>query len=85
MEALAIIIVLTYGALAGWVGKLFKGNNLELNASVLAGIFGGLIGYVVCAATGINSGQDWQGYVLTAAFGAFFLLTLLNMIIPKRI
>ena len=85
MEALAIIIVLTYGAIAGWAGKLFKGNALELTGSVIAGIFGGLIAYVVCAAIGINSGQEWQGYILTAAFGAFFFLTLLNMIIPKRI
>jgi uncharacterized membrane protein YeaQ/YmgE (transglycosylase-associated protein family) len=85
MEALAIIIVLTYGAIAGWAGKLFKGNSLELTGSVIAGILGGLIAYVICATVGINSGQDWKGYILTAAFGAFFFLTLLNMIIPKRI
>lgn len=85
MEALAMIIVLTYGAIAGWAARLFKGNALELTPSVIAGILGGLFAYVVCAATGINSGEGWQGYILTAAFGAFFLLTLLNIIIPKRI
>ena len=85
MEAVAMIIVLTYGAIAGWAGKLFKGNVLELTPSVLAGVFGGLMAYVVCSAMGINAAEGWLGYILTAAFGALFLLTILNMMIPKRI
>ena len=85
MEALAIIIVLTYGAIAGWIGKLFRVNSLKLTGSVIAGILGGLIAYLVSAKAGINSGEGWLGYILTAAFGAFFLLMLVNTIIPKRI
>ena len=85
MEALAMIIVLTYGAIAGWVGKLFRVNSLKLTGSVIAGILGGLIAYLVSVKAGINPGQGWLGYILTAGIGAFILLAILNLIIPRRI
>ena len=85
MEILAIIIILIYGALAGWLGKLFEGNSLELTGSVGVGIIGGFIAYLLFTKMGINSAGGWLGYILTAGIGACFLLALLNLFIPRRI
>ena len=85
MEILAIIITIIYGALAGWLAKLFKGNSLDLPASILVGIIGGFIAYLFFSTMGINSGGGWLGYILTAGTGACFLLALLNLFIPRRI
>lgn len=85
MEILAIVITIIYGALAGWLGKLLKGNSLDLTASVVVGIIGGIIAYLLFSPMGINSGGGWLGYILTAGTGAFFLLALLNLFIPRRI
>jgi uncharacterized membrane protein YeaQ/YmgE (transglycosylase-associated protein family) len=78
-------IVLAYGAIAGWIGKLFKINSLKLTGSVIAGISGSLISYFICTKVGINSGEGWLGYILTSGFGAFFLLAVINLTIPRRI
>lgn len=85
MEILAVIIILIYGALAGWLAKSFVGNSLELTGSVGVGIVGGLIAYLLFTKMGINEAGGWLGYILTAGMGACFLLALLNLFIPRRI
>lgn len=85
MEILAIIIIVIYGALAGWLGKLFAGNSLEFSGRVGVGIVGGFIAYLLFTKMGINEAGGWLGYILTACVGACFLLALLNLFISRRI
>lgn len=86
MEVFTVINTLLYGVLAGWLGgELFKGSALGLIANIAAGITGGFIVYWLFVKLGINLGGGWFGYILTACTGAFILLTLLNLFIPRRI
>ena len=85
MELLAVIITLIYGAIAGWLLQSFKNNNFGLTGSVIVGVIGGFIAYCVLFKMGINTSGCWLGYILGACFGALFLVSFLNLFIPRRI
>ena len=85
MELFAIIITLIYGAIAGWLLQAFKNNNFGLTGSVIVGVIGGFIAYCVLFKMGINASGWWLGYILGAGFGALFLVSFLNLFIPRRI
>lgn len=86
MEGQGILITLILGALAGWLGgQLFKGSGLGLIGNIVVGIIGGFVGYWLFGLLHISLGAGWLGYILTAGIGAAILLTVLNLLIPRRI
>ncbi len=85
MELLAIIITLIYGAIAGWLLQPFKNNNFGLTGSVIIGIIGGFISYLLLFKMGINTAGGWLGNILGAAFGALILMSILNLFISRRV
>lgn len=70
------------GALAGWIGSMFTGNNKSMGATanICVGIIGAFIGGLVMnliGGSGITGFNIWSLFV--AVIGAIILLCIINV------
>lgn len=80
-----IIIILIFGAVAGWLGSMiYQGSGLGLLGNIVVGIIGSLVGYWLLGKLGISLGTGWIGVIFTGAIGAIVILVLFNILFRKR-
>jgi uncharacterized membrane protein YeaQ/YmgE (transglycosylase-associated protein family) len=79
----SIIGWIILGALAGWIGSKFTGNDKQMGAlaNIIVGIIGAFIGGFLFSAIG---GSGFTGFNLWSLFvaiiGSVVLLTIINLI-----
>ena len=83
MGILSWIII---GALAGWIGSMFTGNDARMGAgsNILVGIIGGVIGgflFNLFGGVGITGFNIWS--LIVATVGSIVFLMIVNMFSRK--
>lgn len=77
MSLLAFLVV---GLIAGWLaGMIMRGGGMGLIGDIVVGGIGAVIGGYIFSALGVNSGDSWIGWILTALVGAVVLLFVVNL------
>jgi uncharacterized membrane protein YeaQ/YmgE (transglycosylase-associated protein family) len=77
MSLLAFLIV---GLIAGWLaGMIMRGRGMGLIGDIVVGGIGAVIGGYIFSALGVNSGDSWIGWIITALVGAVILLFVVNL------
>jgi len=86
MDAQALIIWLTVGAIAGWLaGMVVNGGGYGLIGDIIVGIVGGLIAGWLLPQIGIAIGGGFIAAIINAFIGAVILLiVLLSISIDQR-
>lgn len=77
MSLLAFLFV---GLIAGWLaGIIMRGGGMGVIVDIIVGVIGAVIGGYIFSALGVNSGESWIGWILTALVGAVILLAVVNL------
>ncbi|MFA5809668.1 MAG: GlsB/YeaQ/YmgE family stress response membrane protein [Thermoleophilia bacterium] len=77
MSLLAFLFV---GLIAGWLaGMIMRGGGMGVIADIIVGVIGAFIGGYIFSALGVNSGDSWIGWILTALAGSVVLLFVVNL------
>jgi uncharacterized membrane protein YeaQ/YmgE (transglycosylase-associated protein family) len=87
MDIQHILIVLLFGAIAGWLaGLIFRGSGYGLIGDIIIGILGSVIGSLILFKTGIsfNLKPDWLKQLLVAIGGGLLLLIVIKLIFPGK-
>jgi Predicted membrane protein len=84
---MGIISWIILGALAGWIGSMFTGDNSRMGAgaNIVVGIIGAFIGgflFSGLGGTGITGFNFWSLFV--AVIGSVVLLVVINLFTRKR-
>ena len=79
--ALLILVILSCGAVAGWLsGKLVTGSGFGLAGNVGIGIAGAVIAHLILPGSGVMMGGGPLRAILTATIGAVILLVFVRLI-----
>lgn len=78
MSWIAFLIV---GLIAGWLaGMIMRGGGMGIIGDIVVGVIGAVIGGYLFSALGVNSGESWIGWILTALVGSVILLFIVNLV-----
>ena len=79
MDAVAIIIMIVIGAVAGWLaGVIYKGAGFGLVGNIVVGILGAIIAGTLLP--GFLHLSGIVGQIISDAIGAIILLFLVNLV-----
>ncbi len=83
---MGIISWIIIGALAGWIGSMFTGNDARMGAgsNILVGIIGGVVGgflFNLFGGVGITGFNIWS--LMVATLGSIVFLMIVNMFSRK--
>jgi uncharacterized membrane protein YeaQ/YmgE (transglycosylase-associated protein family) len=89
MEIQQILIVLAFGAIAGWLaGLIFRGTGYGLIGDIIIGILGSVIGSLILSKTSLGSwfnfSPTWLRDLIVAVAGALILLIVVKLIFPGK-
>jgi uncharacterized membrane protein YeaQ/YmgE (transglycosylase-associated protein family) len=88
MDALAVVIWLVIGAIAGWLASIIvKGSSLGLIGDIIVGLIGAVIGGYLLSTLGIEIGEGYFAAIVDAVIGAVILLVIVRLVkglMPKR-
>ena len=84
---MGIISWVILGALAGWIGSMFTGNNsrMGVGGNIVVGIIGAFVGGFLFSAlggVGITGFNAWSIFVAT--IGSIVLLVVINLFASKK-
>jgi len=81
MGALAIVIWLVIGAIAGWLASIIvKGGGLGLVGDIIVGLIGAVIGGYLMSSLDINIGEGAFAAIVDAVIGAVILLVIVRLV-----
>jgi uncharacterized membrane protein YeaQ/YmgE (transglycosylase-associated protein family) len=83
MDAMALIVMLVVGAIAGWLASLLIGGlKWGLLGYIVAGILGGVVGgwLLNAAKVSFNLGNPILNHILVSAIGAIVVIFLARLI-----
>jgi|APGre2960657404_1045060.scaffolds.fasta_scaffold86186_1 uncharacterized membrane protein YeaQ/YmgE (transglycosylase-associated protein family) len=89
MDMQHILIVLAFGAIAGWLaGLIFRGTGYGLIGDIVIGILGGFIGHLILMKTNLEStfklDPEWLRQLIVAVAGALILLLVIKLVFPGK-
>ncbi|MFZ9388267.1 MAG: GlsB/YeaQ/YmgE family stress response membrane protein [Chitinophagaceae bacterium] len=89
MDLQHILIILAFGAVAGWIASLiFRGSGYGLIGDIIIGILGSFIGSLILVYTNLNEkftlNPGWLRQLIVAVAGGIILLTVVKLIFPGK-
>jgi uncharacterized membrane protein YeaQ/YmgE (transglycosylase-associated protein family) len=89
MDVQHILILLLFGAVAGWLASLiFRGSGYGLIGDIIIGILGSVIGSLILVKTNLNDkftlGPDWLKQLIVAVAGGLILLVVIKLLFPGK-
>jgi uncharacterized membrane protein YeaQ/YmgE (transglycosylase-associated protein family) len=82
MDAAAIVVMMSVGAIAGWLASLVVGGPWGLLGYIIAGVIGSVVGgwLLNAAKININLGNPIINQIITAAIGAIVVILIARLI-----
>jgi uncharacterized membrane protein YeaQ/YmgE (transglycosylase-associated protein family) len=81
MDALAVVIWLVIGGIAGWIASiLVKGGGLGLIGDIIVGLIGAVIGGYLLSTLGIEIGEGYFAAIVDAVIGSVILLVIVRLV-----
>jgi uncharacterized membrane protein YeaQ/YmgE (transglycosylase-associated protein family) len=82
MDAMAIIVMLVVGAIAGWLASLVVGGPWGLIGYIIAGVIGGVVGgwLMSMLKVNLNLGHPVINQIVISAIGAIIVIILARII-----
>ncbi|MDO8736198.1 MAG: GlsB/YeaQ/YmgE family stress response membrane protein [Thermoleophilia bacterium] len=59
---------------------IMRGGGMGIIGDIVVGVIGAVIGGYLFSALGVNSGESWIGWILTALVGSVILLFIVNLV-----
>lgn len=84
MSGQTMLIALSVGLIAGWLGNVVApSTGLGLAGSLTMGIFGAILGALLVPVTGLDLGNTLAGILCNAVIGAALGLLLIELVRPE--